>query len=112
MAKGKSKSAPNTKVEKVVEEDKQVEDVIEKLEKVAPKKKVVDEVKRINYVVKIPQKESTTEEDIMDIKAYLTEASEMLINLSRKLEKKSKSGNRFLTASREIELINRHKIIV
>lgn len=112
MANKKAKSAPKSKVEKVVEEevqevivevieDEKVAEVIEKLEKVAPKKKDTPIVR-----------ESTTEDDIMEIKAYLTEASEMLINLSKKLEKGNKSGNRFLTSARQIEVINRNKIIV
>lgn len=112
MAKAKAKSAPKSKVEKVVEEevvkkdvvieeDKKVAEVIEKLEKVAPKNKVAPVVK-----------ESTTEDDIMEIKAYLTEASEMLMNLAKKLEKNNKSGNRFWTASKQIASINTRKIIV
>lgn len=119
MASKKAKSAPKSKVEKVVEEDK-VQEVIEKLKAVRPEKfkveKVTPQEKEDSYkevAEKIVNKrESTTEDDIMEIKAYLTEACEMLVTLSKKLEKASKSGNRFLTAASQIERLNRYKIIV
>lgn len=114
MAKGNSQKKkpsakkPSPKVEKVevseateaVVEDK-AEKVIQKLEKVAPKK--------------APEKklsEPTVEDRIMEAKAYLTEASEMLMKLATDLEKAGKSGDRFRGASKDIEYMNMNRIIV
>lgn len=106
MAKGNSKKKPTpknkdvevSKAPEAIVKDKKVEKVIEKLEEKAPVKKEV----------KVP----SVEDQIMEAKAYLTEASEMLMNLAIRLEKEGKSGDRFRGSSKDIEYMNRNRIIV
>lgn len=142
MAWGNKKATSKANKPEIVEEDKRLEEIKEKLknpeanfktEKVSKEQKEKDMEEKAEKILKeneiegevfSPKKEvegivmtmemtqPTVEDEIMEAKAYLTEATGMLLKLSKRLEKEGKAGTRFLNASREISNINNTKVIV